>query len=163
MSRDPRTECAARRVTRERIACGAVGVAMPSTRRASDKLCHVCHRGDTCAEAGVPAGTLRGETSTTPVTHRCVRCGERDVHGVRHERARTWNVERWATTPLRDPQQRPGVSDGETADRKVRSRRRREARKRVPFRNLQAPDVAPDTPTRMREYGTSPQAVCIGG
>ena len=43
-------------------------------------------------------------TSTTSVTHRCVRCGERDVHGVRHERARTWNVERWATTALsRDP------------------------------------------------------------
>ena len=91
-------------MTRERIACGAVGVATPSTRRASDKLCHVPHRGHMCRGWGSRGHTLRGETSTTPVTQRCVRCGERDVHGVRHERARTWNVERWVTTALsRDP------------------------------------------------------------
>ena len=42
----------------ERIACGAVGVATPSTRRASDRLCHVPRVTEvTCAEAGVPAGT----------------------------------------------------------------------------------------------------------
>ena len=108
-------------MTRERIACGAVGVATPSTRRAST-LCHVCHRGHMCRGWGSRGHTLRGETSTTPVTHRCVRCGERDVHGVRHERARTWNVERWATTPLRDPaatrtiHDPESVTDGETAD-----------------------------------------------
>ena len=50
-------------------------------------LCHVCHRGRMCRGWGSRGHTLRGETSTTPVTHRCVRCGERDVHGVRHERA----------------------------------------------------------------------------
>ena len=71
-------------VTRERIACGAVGVATPSTRRAST-LCHVCHRGHMCRGWGSRGHTLRGDT--TSAAHRCVRCGERDVHGVRHERA----------------------------------------------------------------------------
>ena len=104
LSSDPRTECAARRMTRERIACGAVGVATPSTRRASDKLCHVCHRGHMCRGWGSRGHTLRGETSTTPVTHRCVRCGERDVVSTTNahaylERRKLSLVDGWGTIP----------------------------------------------------------------
>ena len=87
-------------VTRERIACGAVGVATPSTRRAST-LCHVPRVTEvTCAEAGVPAGT---HSVVTP--HRSHTGVLRWARRARRAtRARTWNVERWATTALsRDP------------------------------------------------------------
>jgi len=40
----------------------------------------------TCAEAGVPAGT-HSVVRHPPRRSHTVRCGERDVHGVRHERA----------------------------------------------------------------------------
>ena len=106
MSRDPRTECAAHRWR----ASGSR--AAPSTRRASDithTLCHVPRVTEvTFAEAGVPAGTH--SVVISPCRSRTVRCGECDVHGVRHERARTCFVERWATTALARPSSDP--SDG---------------------------------------------------
>ena len=58
-------------VMRERIACSAVGVATPSTRRAST-LCHVPRVTEvTCAEAGVPAGTHSVVTPHQPHTGVC--------------------------------------------------------------------------------------------
>ena len=88
----------------DRVRRRRCGDAVNTTGERQVVSCAACHRGHMCRGWGSRGHTLRGETSTTPVTHRCVRCGERDVHGVRHERARTWNVERWATTALsRDP------------------------------------------------------------